>query len=691
MFEDSPKSTEANQGAADVIRDVQLQLQVVRAQSERTESRLIELRERLADDSHAELERAMNEEPSIKRTARAIGTETLDALHRELSDIVVEAPEVVPDDELVDQLDDTAARLMDQHEQLMRAVDLLSESLDGESFSGDEVREAVDTGITRTSRITAAAKRLQRLIDEIAPGVSGRPDDEYVVTGTIQFGEETSDGVTVRAFDRDLREKRLLGEGITDAQGQYEIRYDPTEIVGTEADAINLMIRILIGGETVGESEVHFDASPQERIDLGAPASARPTEYERLRGAVSAVTGDISFSSLSDEEVAFVIQRIESREAINLSPNRVRTFFEATKRAETTPFWIADLYALKRSGMAIDEEALAKTDASSLLEQLEGAVDERIVPTNTINGAVGRFKRAHSRAAGDSEEEAGTTLRVVDEQGEGLPGYTVEVSRDLSKANTGISEDPRDSTDSGDSNTRDEAENADDPTDARVSNGKIPADEIGLPVDVSPLESLDDGFKAITGDDGKVILTEQPVGAIVSSETVTVRNPQGDTVTTTAVSSQRGQITIEVATTSPGVSGDIPVPKLDAELGLSEDVASALAEIKLMDIRAAGDVNNLAVDTEIDTEVATLLNALANLTLVTDPGSARTLHNAGYSHIADVAASSKTAFAEAVADSLSPEETDRVHERAVAGVRMLDGILTERRTRWANARIQGDE
>ena len=48
---------------------------------------------------------------------------------------------------------------------------------------------------------------------------------DSVVTGTVRIGGEPCAGVTVRAFDADLRHERELGEARTDAEGRYEIRY----------------------------------------------------------------------------------------------------------------------------------------------------------------------------------------------------------------------------------------------------------------------------------------------------------------------------------------------------------------------------------------------------------------------------------------------------------------------------------
>jgi len=183
MSQDTPGSMKSGDRAADVLHEVSLQLQVVEQQCKTTKSQFAALREHFTDDGDISLEQTTVEGTSIKQRAEAIKTDTLQALHQDLPDIVIEAPEVIPDDEMVDQLDDTAAHLIDQHEQLMDTVDQLSTLLEDESKSAVETEEIIDKGVTQVDRIMSSANRLQRLIEEIAPGVEDKPEEGNVVWG----------------------------------------------------------------------------------------------------------------------------------------------------------------------------------------------------------------------------------------------------------------------------------------------------------------------------------------------------------------------------------------------------------------------------------------------------------------------------------------------------------------------------
>src|SRR4051794_10921545 len=63
-------------------------------------------------------------------------------------------------------------------------------------------------------------------------------------------------GVLVRAFDRDLRSEKLLGESTTDGNGNYEITYDLTQLGRPEKGAADLVVRALPEGTPAVDSPI---------------------------------------------------------------------------------------------------------------------------------------------------------------------------------------------------------------------------------------------------------------------------------------------------------------------------------------------------------------------------------------------------------------------------------------------------
>lgn len=642
VSEDSSKSTETSQGAADVLRDVQLELQAVQAQSERTESRLRELREHLADDSHAALERAMNEDPSIERTARAIRTEALDALHQELPEIVLEAPEVVPDDQLVGQLDDTAARLMDQHEQLVRAVDRLSESLGGESFSSEEVEEAVDTGITRTSRITAAADRLQQLLEEIAPGLSEKADDKYVVTGTVKQGEEPLAGATVRAFDRDLAGEELLGETTTNENGWYRITFSEVDSREAERSSADLLMRVYNEvDEQVAKSDIHYNVGPRSTIDLSISAeeATAPSEYERLRSELKVLLSGQSVRDLSDEQLEFLTRELDlpNREEY---PPREETLYllqTAMDLAARTPFEVQTLYALVREDGDLDRSQLTESEPSELAERVTEAVEEHIVHIAT-DGLEERLARniEHLRRATELEarEEVQTTVGIVTADDDPLVGATVRI--------------------------RDPDDERKQRTFKTNENGRITFSYM------RPPESGDSSRRF------RLIVINQ-AGITIHEETVSV--------------DEESATEVMVTESSSGFSGAATLESIRSERGLSIPELDTDPEITLGAIRRAGGVENFDVSTTLDADERESVNALATLDLLTDPETGSALAEQGYTNQQSISETSFTKFQSTMEDTLDPKQAATIHIRSQAQTYLLDSMAVDRLTARRNGTL----
>jgi hypothetical protein len=84
-------------------------------------------------------------------------------------------------------------------------------------------------------------------------------------------------GIKVRAYNKGLRSEQLLGEAVTDDNGNYKIEH-----AFVSAD---LILRAFgPEGEELAMSDVKFHAGPEETLDLRVPRQLRrsPSEFERL-------------------------------------------------------------------------------------------------------------------------------------------------------------------------------------------------------------------------------------------------------------------------------------------------------------------------------------------------------------------------------------------------------------------------
>ena len=92
-------------------------------------------------------------------------------------------------------------------------------------------------------------------------------------------------GVTVRAFDKDLRTEEVIGETITDGQGSYEIKYVSQDFSETEKGGADLLVRVF--GENknlLATSDIFYNAPAEQIINLivYADQGGQPSEWETI-------------------------------------------------------------------------------------------------------------------------------------------------------------------------------------------------------------------------------------------------------------------------------------------------------------------------------------------------------------------------------------------------------------------------
>src|SRR6266542_5790943 len=145
-------------------------------------------------------------------------------------------------------------------------------------------------------------------------------------------------GLTVRAFDRDMRAEQELGSpqqpGQTDAEGRFTISYGAQQFARAEKDAADIFFRLFMAdgspltpfdaalpdGAALELLPVRDGAGKREEIALlrnGATDAevvlivrdARlrgPAEYDRYRTELSPLVEQLSLAELSEEDIAFL-------------------------------------------------------------------------------------------------------------------------------------------------------------------------------------------------------------------------------------------------------------------------------------------------------------------------------------------------------------------------------------------------
>ena len=115
----------------------------------------------------------------------------------------------------------------------------------------------------------------------------------FFVSGRVRWaGGEPAAGLTVRAFDRDLRHEQPVGDATTDDAGGYRIAYTRERFTRSEKAAADLFVRVFSrdGSQPLyvpPRDAIVFQAPDLAIIDVTLAVRAQtPSEYERVLAAV---------------------------------------------------------------------------------------------------------------------------------------------------------------------------------------------------------------------------------------------------------------------------------------------------------------------------------------------------------------------------------------------------------------------
>lgn len=132
-----------------------------------------------------------------------------------------------------------------------------------------------------------------------------------IVRGTITRNDTPVECAIVEVHEKAIRGGGLIERTETREEGTYEIHYRAEQLCGSRELGTNLFIRVVDeNGETLGESDVHFNVEPEETIDLVLPSDlALRTEYRVLLARLTPLLEDVPRHELKEEEVQFLARK----------------------------------------------------------------------------------------------------------------------------------------------------------------------------------------------------------------------------------------------------------------------------------------------------------------------------------------------------------------------------------------------
>jgi hypothetical protein len=243
------------------------------------------------------------------------------------------------------------------------------------------------------------------------------------VGGVVKNGKrEGVPGCIVKALRVDLKQQALVGSALTDRTGRYEIAYDVSPLQLPPAAPLHLQVEALSPlGASLATSEVRFDATAREVINLQVEASAQLSEYEQISGPVRLAAGELADTGVSPDDVPFLLNRIKKRSAARaaqtvVTRERVELWVDSETLASGTRlpasffYGVARVKELKAPRSIATYVALSDQDASAALRE---AVRKRVIPALSFESLQAAWSGA--KLGNRTVSEQRLTGRVVDD------------------------------------------------------------------------------------------------------------------------------------------------------------------------------------------------------------------------------------------------------------------------------------
>jgi hypothetical protein len=143
-------------------------------------------------------------------------------------------------------------------------------------------------------------------VEAMQHALASTPPRCYVVGAVRYLDGSPGVGLTVRAFDRDLRREQVLGAATTDGEGYYQITYTPAQFARAEKGAADLVVRVFRGKTTLFDPPIEamlFNAPALAvvNVDLTTSDPRALSEYELILAAVTPLLDGVALDGLQED------------------------------------------------------------------------------------------------------------------------------------------------------------------------------------------------------------------------------------------------------------------------------------------------------------------------------------------------------------------------------------------------------
>ncbi|HXA84465.1 MAG TPA: neuraminidase-like domain-containing protein [Candidatus Dormibacteraeota bacterium] len=233
-----------------------------------------------------------------------------------------------------------------------------------------------------------------------------QPGTTFVVAGRV-FSSQRSGvgGLGIEVVDKNVGADVSLAQGITDASGNYSAQFPSAEVARHGKTAPDIQVRVLSGQTLLAASEVRYNASSNEKIDVVLPAAAAaslPSEHETLTSALSLhFKGNLRDLKETDQQqdITFLANKT-GWDARAVALAALADQFSQTSRGTPAPVPTTKVaaaavavphiqpeffYALFRAGLPANPDTLYQANQQTVVNTWKQAIAQGVIPKSLEN------------------------------------------------------------------------------------------------------------------------------------------------------------------------------------------------------------------------------------------------------------------------------------------------------------------
>jgi hypothetical protein len=255
------------------------------------------------------------------------------------------------------------------------------------------------------------ARAIEGRVASLRPAVAEPPPATYLVTGTVTSSDHAGvGGLNVVVVDKTVGPDVTLATAATEPDGSYEARFAASVVPAGKARP-DLQARVFTSpapgaaATFLAASEVRYNASPRETLDVTLPAGAvaLPSEHETLTAALSANhAGNLKDlqESADRQDITYLANKTGwDARAVAMAALAERLHAEVAPKDPTGAFPPALFYALFRAGLPTDPEALYQTGLAAVGTIWQQGIDRGVIPQALAPGLPAALEIFHGLAA----------------------------------------------------------------------------------------------------------------------------------------------------------------------------------------------------------------------------------------------------------------------------------------------------